>query len=293
MVQGYAAPVFSPEPAPMSPLNEYEHRQLDQIRAWRSQPPGLATRTIGKASGPLAEAAEKLVPSVALRIGLDAAHAAAVRLSDRKSILRHGGVGAVEELRAADLEVCDRLAEQVGRRATLAAGGSGALFGVAGGLGIVADLPVLLTLTFRTIHRTALCYGEDLGAPERRRLPVAVFALASANSMDEKEEALHAIDAVEQAGGEAGLDGVARAAQRELAKDSVAFSLNNLGKALARNLGWRKAGESLPLLGAVVGGSVNAWYLHDLARAARLTFQLRWLRGKYGHEHALPPAAHE
>ena len=164
------------------------------------------------------------------------------------------------------------------------------MFGLAGGLGLVADLPTLLTLTFRTIHRTALCYGEDLSPPEKRRLPVAVFALASANSMEEKEDALHAIDAVEDSS-EAGIEGVTRAAQRELAKDSVSFSVNNLGKSLARNLGWRKAGESLPLVGAVVGGSVNAWYLHDLAGAARHTFQLRWLRHKYGHEHALEHAA--
>jgi hypothetical protein len=276
----------------MTPLNEYEHRQLEQIRAWRAQAPGLATRTIGKASGPLATAVEKAVPSVALRLSLDAVHAAAVRLSDRRSILRKAGVAGIEDLRGLELQTCDGLAEQVGRRAALVAGGGGALFGVAGGLGLVADLPTLLTLTFRTIHRTALCYGEDLTPPERRRLPVAVFALASANSMEEKLDALHAIDAVEETGdSEAGVEGVSRAAQRELAKDSVSFSLNNLGKSLARNLGWRKAGESLPLVGALVGGSVNAWYLHDLARASRHTFQLRWLRHKYGHDHALQYAA--
>ncbi|MBW8777426.1 MAG: EcsC family protein, partial [Stenotrophomonas sp.] len=174
----------------MSPLDPYEHQQLDQIRAWRAQQPGLATRTIGKASGPLAQAAEKVVPTMLLRVGLDTAHAAAVRLADRKSILKRAGVGAVEDLRGVSLTTCDELAQHVGRRAALLAGGSGALFGIAGGLGLAADLPTLLTLTFRTIHRTGLCYGEDLAAPERRPLPVAVFALASANSMEEKQEAL-------------------------------------------------------------------------------------------------------
>ena len=274
----------------MTPLNEYEHRQLELIRAWRGESPGLATRTIGKASGPLATAVDKVVPTMALRMSLDAVHAAAVRLSDRRSILRKAGVASVEDLRHAELQACDRLAEQVGRRGALAAGGSGALFGIAGGFGLVADLPTLLILTFRTIHRTALCYGEDLAPTERRRLPVAVFALAAANSMEEKQDALHAIDTVQDSGSEAGVEGVSRAAQRELAKDSVAFSLNNLGKSLARNLGWRKAGESLPLIGAFVGGSVNAWYLHDLARASRYTFQLRWLRNKYGHEQAMQHA---
>ena len=262
----------------MSPLDEYEHHQLAQIRQWRAAAPGLATRTIGKASGPLATVAEKALPSMALRLTLDGVHAAAVRLA---------GVDEVEALRKLPLETCDRLAEQVGRRATLMAGGSGAVFGIAGGFGLVADLPTLLTLTFRTIHRTGLCYGEDLGPPERRRLPVAVFALAAANNMEEKTEALRAIDSLEQ-DAVAWEEGMSRAAQRELAKDGVVISINNLGKSLARNLGWRKAGESLPVIGAFVGGSVNAWYLSDLAKAARYTFQLRWLRAKYGHEHALP-----
>lgn len=278
----------------MSPLNQYEHQQLDRIRAWRGEQPGLATRTIGKATGPLADAAEKMVPTLALRLAMDAVHATAVRITDHKSILRRGGVNAIEDLHHVELQACDRLAQHVSRRATLLAGGSGALFGIAGGLGLVADMPTLLTLTFRTIHRVALCYGEDLAAPERRRLPVAVFALASANSLPEKEEALRAIDSVDEVvDADTGVDGISRAAQRELAKDSVAFSLHNLGRSLARNLGWRKAGESLPLIGSAVGASVNAWYLHDLARCAQYTFQLRWLRQKYGHEHALHIAGDE
>jgi len=281
----------------MSPLNQYEHEQLALIRAWRGRQPGLATRTIGQATGPLTNAVEKMVPTLALRLALDAAHATAVRFADRRSILKRAGVADIEALRQVELEACDQLARRVSRRAAALGGGSGALFGIAGGLGLVADLPTLLTLTFRTIHRVGLCYGEDLAAPERRRLPVAVFALASANSMEEKEQALEAIDSVgesdDSVDSAAGVDGISRAAQRELAKDSVAFSLNNLGKSLARNLGWRKAGESLPLVGALVGGSVNAWYLHDLARSAQYTFQLRWLRQKYGHEHALHIAGDE
>jgi hypothetical protein len=214
----------------MSPLDEYEHQQLALIRAWRGLEPGFATRSIGKASSRLASVAEKMVPTLALRIALDAAHAAAVRLSDRRSILKHAGVADIEDLRYVELQACDRLAGRVGRRATLFAGSSGALFGVVGALGLAADLPTLLTLSFRTIHRIGLCYGEELAAPERRRLPVAVFALAAANTMEEKLEALNAIDAVaEVADGHAAVEGVNRAAQRQLAKDGVAFSLNTLG----------------------------------------------------------------
>ena len=186
------------------------------------------------------------------------------------------------------MQACDGVAATIGRRAVWLAGGSGALFGVAGTFGMVADVPSLLAITFRTIHRLALCYGEDLTAPERRRLPVAVFALASANSLEEKQEALHAIDQEYAAEHDpAWREGIERAAQRELAKDAAVFSINNLGKTLVRRLGLRKAGESIPFIGAFVGGGVNAWYLGDVAKATQHTFQLRWLRRKYGHHDPL------
>src|SRR3546814_1921231 len=63
----------------------------------------------------------------------------------------------------------------------------GALFGLAGAPGMAADIPTLLALALRTIHRTAYCYGEDWRAPERRGLAIGVFALASANTLEEKQ----------------------------------------------------------------------------------------------------------
>ncbi|MBL6750382.1 MAG: EcsC family protein [Nevskia sp.] len=266
----------------MSRLLRYEREQLQRIRKWRGEPPGPATRAFGQAATPAAEAVEKLVPGVLLRLALESVHAAAVRLSDRRSILRRAQLPDIAALREGQLKRCDDLAEQVRRRAVGLAGGSGAVFGAAGTLGLIADIPTLLTLTFRTIHRIGLCYGEELGAPERRHTAVAVFALASANSMDEKQQALAALDADALDAEVHWREGIERAAERELAKEAAIFSLNNLGRQLARHLGWRKAAESLPVMGAVVGGSVNAWYLNDVARAAQHCFQWRWLLARHG-----------
>ena len=43
---------------------------------------------------------------------------------------------------------------------------------------------------------------------------------------------------------------------------------------------WRKAASVVPVMGAVVGGSVNAWYIYDVARVARYCFQERWLAAR-------------
>ena len=47
----------------------------------------------------------------------------------------------------------------------------------------------------------------------------------------------------------------------------------------------RKAAGSIPIVGAAVGAAVNAWYLNDVAQAARFTFQERWLRERYPQLH--------
>jgi hypothetical protein len=149
---------------------------------------------------------------------------------------------------------------------------------------MVADVPALLVLAFRSIQRVGLCYGER-PQPEQdaRRLSLAIFALASANSVEEKQQALQALarpysDAVDAAW----RDGVERAAERELAKEAAMLSINNLAMQAGRHLGWRKAAGTVPIFGAVVGGSVNAWYLYDLCGVARYVYQERWLRARHG-----------
>lgn len=261
------------------PLTPYEHTALKKIRAWQAQPPGPATRLFGKAAGPASQAVQSLVPAGVLRSVLTAAQNTASRISSRRALLQRAGVADLAELRQLPLQACDRLALHVRRRAVAAAGASGALLGVAGIAGLVIDVPALLVLALRTIQRVGLCYGEALEG-EGRPLTVGVFALASANTMDEKQAALDVLR--NAAGGDAVLeaawrDGVERAAERELAKEAAVFSLNRLASQLSVHLGWRKAAGSVPILGAVVGGSVNAWYLHDLATVAQYVFQERRL----------------
>jgi hypothetical protein len=267
---------------PAVPATEYEREQLAQIRVWRSESPSAATRTFGRAAAPAVEMLERSIPEGALRAALNSVHSASALLTDRRSIRQRAGVDDIGQLRAAPLETCDRLAAQVSRRAMALGGGTGAVFGVTGVFGLVADVPSLIMQTFRTIHRTGLCYGDDTATPSQRRLAVAVFALASANTYAEKQTTLALIDRELQTGDIAWREGIERAAERELAKDAAIVGINNLGKTLLRRLGWRLAGESLPVVGAFVGGAVNAWYLREVARAARHTFQLRWLQAKYG-----------
>src|SRR3546814_15353703 len=117
----------------------------------------------------------------------------------------------------------------------------GALFGLAGAPGMAADIPTLLALALRTIHRTAYCYGEDRRAPERRGLAVGVFALASANTMEEKQAGWEARFDSADLLADAWRDGVDRAAERHLAKGTAPLSI----KAMAARIGIHQIGNTL------------------------------------------------
>jgi hypothetical protein len=278
-------------------LTPYEQRILKELRAWQAEAPGWGTRLMARPGGKVAEVVQALVPPAALRAALEGADALARKLSDQRSILKRANVATLAELREKPLEHCDRIALGVSRRALALGGATGAAFGIAGAAGLVADVPTLLTLAFRTIYRIGLCYGEELPEAGARRLGIGIFALVSANSMEEKQTALAALHSENETQTDAAWrDGVERVTERELAKEATVYSLQNLARSVGLNLGKRKAAGGIPVLGAAVGGAVNAWYLNDAARTARYVFQERWMQRRHPDfrdfraRPALPPA---
>lgn len=268
-------------PQQIDRLTPYERSQIEQIQAWRARPPSILARGFDRAMGPGSRIMQGLIPVVALKAALNSANALASRMSTVERILRRADADSLGELRQRNLAACDALADGLRRRAMLTAAGTGAITGLGGAVGLALDIPALLTLSLNSIHSIGLCYGYDCMAPEQQRYAIAIFALASANSIAEKEAALAAL-------GEPGLapdsaawrDGVERATQRELSKEAAVISLQSLARQLGINLGRRKGAGAVPMLGAAVGGGVNAWYLRDLCETAKRAFQARRLAEK-------------
>lgn len=262
-------------------LNPYEQQQFDRLRRWQAEAPGWGARLMAKPGGQIAKAVQTFVPDAALKAALEGANALADKLASERSILKRAKLQSLNELRMQPLETCDGLAKSERRRAMAMAAGGGALFGFAGVFGLAADVPTLLTLALRAIHRTGLCYGEDALMDARRRMALGVFALASANSAEEKQSALTALHSPAGADAMALREGLERAAERELAKEAATFSLQTLASRIGVNLGRRKAAGAVPVLGMAIGAVVNAGYLNDVAQAAQFVFQERWLKAKY------------
>ena len=264
-------------------MTAYESATLDSLREWLAEPPSLATRWTGKAAGPAGRALQSAVPDALLRAVLKGLDAAAEKLSGREALLRQAGVESPAQLREAPLETCDALAARVQKRAMAVAGGTGALLGIAGAAGLIADVPTLVAQALRGIRRTALCYGDDANSALARHFAVGVFALASATTMEEKSSALEALRSGGIVLAHPGVSGgLELAAQRELAKEAAVLSVTSVARGMGNKLGWRRiAAGSLPGVGALVGGSLNAWYLHDVTSTARHVCRERWLRARY------------
>lgn len=259
-----------------STIDEYAWARRAEIERWLAAPPDWGTRVMSGPGQVAAKAAQRLVPVEVLRASLRALDRTAGRFSQPRDVLQWAGAERLDDIAALSLRRCDELARRVERRAMLLGGSGGAAFGVGGAAGMVADIPALLALALRTIHRSAYCYGEDW--QREGGLSIGVFALASANSFDEKQQAWEALRRGKELLDAAWRDGVERIAERELAKDAAQFGLKTLSGRIGLHLGSRKAVGVAPLIGAVIGGVVNAGYVRDIARVARYVLQDRWLR---------------
>ncbi len=60
--------------------------------------------------------------------------------------------------------------------------------------------------------------------------------------------------------------------------EAAILALRGLAKQLGTNLTKRKALAALPGIGAVVGASVNGWFIREVGVAAQALYQERWLR---------------
>lgn len=263
-----------------SVMEETEAYRQD-IEDWLRQPPSLVAsgfgRRIGPALNPVLRRAQAVIPVSLFEQALLTGSRASTRLALRERVLQQAGVEALAALHDRGLPDCDVQWRKLRRSAMSLAGGSGAVGGLAGAAGLTLDIPALILQSLIAIHRCGLCYGYDCNDAAAPGFALGVFALASANTLEEKQTAWAALADLHNLQAEALRDGLEAAVARQLGKGSVEKGMQSLATQLSVNLGRRKAAAVVPVLGAVIGGSINAWVMHDLMRVARYGFIARRL----------------
>lgn len=161
----------------------------------------------------------------------------------------------------------------------LLAGGSGALGGFFGVVGLAAELPITTALMLRSIADVARCQGENLDSLEARLACIEVFALGGRTKDDDAAEAgyyglrlalsLHLANVLKSGG--AGLGG-------PIAGNFLRSVAARYGVVVSN----KAAAQLVPVAGAVTGATLNVLFLDHFQDVARGHFTVRRLERKYG-----------
>jgi hypothetical protein len=198
---------------------------------------------------------------------------------DTADVIREASVESVSDLKTKDLQLSDRLSDEVHNWGIGMAAAEGAGAGFFGIFGAPVDVPALITMALRTIEKIGVCFGYECKTQKDEDFIFGILSAAGANTVEEKLGALVAIRSIEAALLNQTWKKMAEtAAKSQFSKEGAIIGLRTLAKQLSINITKRKALAAIPYIGSLVGGSMNAWYIRDVGWAARRLFQERWLR---------------
>lgn len=259
-------------------MTSYECNEYEQIIKWQNEEPSVVSQTINVVLKPVSLLISKIVPPKAIQGALTAFDGLADLLTDSNDIKRDGGVDNIEELRRKDLQLSDKLANSVHNWANGVAGAEGAVTGATGLLGLIVDIPSLITMSLRVIHKIGLCYGYDCISLTDKQFVFSILSAAGSSSVKEKAASIAMLQAINKTILTVTWKKMAeKATANKIGKESLILSIRQLAKQLNVNLTKRKALQSIPVIGASVGAALNIAFINDVAWAARRAYQERWL----------------
>ena len=266
------------EKSKMKRLKAYEKKEIKAIKVWKKKEPGVVSKAFGVIIEPVASFIQKVVPEAAIRGALDFSNSMAKWLSDIGDVKRDANVKNIKQLRSKNLELSDKLANEVHNWAiglAVVEGGGTGFFGLPG---MAADFPAIIMMALRAIHKIGICYGYEAINEDDKNFILGILSSAGANSVQEKIAALSLLRTIEVTIARQTWKLMAeKAAGQQMGKEAVIIAIRNLAKQLGINITKRRALAAIPIFGAIIGGSVNGWFIKEVGWAARRCFQERWL----------------
>lgn len=240
------------------------------IKTWKQEEPGVVSQALGTVLSPVTWIIRKIVPQAAIEGVISGMDWAAKQTTSSR------GQGDLE-----DLASCNSNADSVINFHIALAVAEGSAAGFFGALSLPADVPAIILLALRLIRQVGVEYGYEGQTDDDRAFVLSVLSASGANSQGEKVEAIALSSMLmNKLAKETWKTMAVKAATNKLGVDAAIIGTKNLAKSLGINLTKRKALSAIPVVGAVVGGSANGWYIREVGVAAQRNFQERWLRDR-------------
>jgi len=266
----------------------YERRALEQIHEWKNPKLSWSDQAMRAISWPLDKAGDFIIETPGLGDAIKKAIGGIVNVSNDVAQRSVRPEAIYEQFRAADhdiherrdifsldLENVDKVVGWLGAKYKGLAFGEGAATGVAGAPGIAADIPALVTLNLRAIGEYATYYGFDVSLQQERLFAMNVLGLASSPKDAAKEVAMAQLVRIAQ-------DVAKKRTWKALEEHTFVKIIQQISKALGIRLTKAKLAQTVPVVGAGVGGGFNAYYTAKVCDAAYYLYRERFLAEKYG-----------
>lgn len=255
-------------------MNNYEKSQYEAIKKWKSEEPSVVSQAVGSVFKPASWLIEKIIPSKAIEGVLSGCNMMAEWFCDIDDIKRDANVVFISELKTKDLELSDKLANEVHNWAVAAATGEGGVAGFFELPGMIVDIPALITLGLRVIHKIGVCYGFESKSEDDKNFVLSILSTAGANTIKEKNTSVLLL---RQISVKIAKDSWEKVANQKVPLSVAIIAIKSLAKQLGINITKRMALPVIPFIGTGVGAVINAPFINDIAWAARRAFQERWL----------------
>ena len=168
----------------------------------------------------------------------------------------------------------------------LLAGVSGAVGGAMGVTTLALELPVSATIMLRSIAEIARSHGEDLDKIEAKLACLEVFALGSTTAAKGggAETGYYAVRSfLAKSVGDTARYITAKGLAKDGAPALVRF-IDVIASRFSITVSEKFAAQSVPVIGAVGGASLNLLFIAHFQRTAHAHFTVRALERRYGQE---------
>jgi hypothetical protein len=274
----------------MVELTAYEQRALRDIESFKTPRESSLGALWRRMSAPVEQVSDLALGTVpgaavvrAVQEVLDVINDGAtwtVRTGAIYEEFRRRGLGPIDgprDVRKLGLHEIDRLVTALGPKYQAIGVVEGASSGLLGGVGIAADVALVVGLALRAVGEYATYYGFDVSPPPERAFVMSLLSAASTPTPSERGAALGELTklSVLLAGGEGG-DQLESQRSLQLTK--------KVAEALTVRVVKAKLGQLVPIAGAVIAGGYNAWLMRAVTATAYHLFRERFLLEKHGEE---------
>ncbi len=268
--------------------NAYLRKARQEIAEWESGKRGYLARFGDFALNPAARLTASVVPASVEKTACQViektlrltAHAGKFSIDVKGiTVQRLKKLGRKKAL-GLQLKAFDDVAQRLWTAHCGYAAAEGAATGMIGIAGLIADIPLTLSIAIRLIRSIAFSYGYSAAHPPETDYVLHVLRIASTNEDDIRLETLGLLKRLESTlAEEAALQKTSGKARKKsrLAKGLQYFSLREYAKSLAIGLVKRRALQLLPVAGAVTGAAFNAAYARDVGRTAYMCYRRRFI----------------